>query len=213
MATGYWPMFDIRLRTPDLELRHLTEADLATLATLTPADAEQDPALPVYDGLGQQRNRAAAVHQSYWRALGTWRPASWQLCFGVIHDGRLRGLQALEGEDFPALRTVDSYSFLAPAERGRGFGKQMRAAVLALAFGPLDAQYAISSAWTDNRASLGVSRSLGYVDNGAATHRRGDGAGQMAHVRLTRQRWLASGWPQRVTVTGFEPCRPFFGLT
>jgi hypothetical protein len=23
-----WPMFDIRLTTPDLELRHLTEADL-----------------------------------------------------------------------------------------------------------------------------------------------------------------------------------------
>ena len=47
MGNRYWPMFDIRLTTPDLQLRHLTEADLASLAAIIPDDAEQDPVLDV----------------------------------------------------------------------------------------------------------------------------------------------------------------------
>ena len=35
------------------------------------------------------------------------------------------------GNDFLALRTVDTSSFLIPSAHGRGYGKQMRAAVLA----------------------------------------------------------------------------------
>jgi RimJ/RimL family protein N-acetyltransferase len=88
----------------------------------------------------------------------------------------------------------------------------MRAAVLTLAFGPLGARFAITSAWTDNHASLGVSRALGYVDNGVTAHRRGDIAGEMAHLRLTREQWLASGWPERVAVSGVDECLVFFGL-
>jgi RimJ/RimL family protein N-acetyltransferase len=69
---------------------------------------------------------------------------------------------------------VDSSSFLTGAVRGRGLGKQMRAAVLTLAFGPLGARFAITSAWSDNHASLGVSRALGYVENGETADRRDD---------------------------------------
>ncbi len=212
MSDQHWPMFDIRLTTPDLELRHLTEADLGALAAVLPDDVEQDPSLTTYAGLDRARNRAAKVHQEYWRARGRWRPESWELTFGVFRAGALVGYQGLEGDDFAILRTVDSSSFLVGEVRGQGLGKQMRAAVLTLAFGPLGAQYAITSAWTDNRASLGVSRSLGYVDNGVTAHRRGDGAGEMTYLRLTREQWLASGWPEQVTVSGVESCLPFFGL-
>jgi RimJ/RimL family protein N-acetyltransferase len=118
----------------------------------------------------------------------------------------------LEGEDFPTLRTVDSSSFLAADARGRGLGKQMRAAVLALAFAPLGARFAVTSAWTDNQASLGVSRGLGYLDNGVTAHRRGEQAGEMTHLRLTREQWLTSGWADRVTVSGADRCMPYFGL-
>jgi RimJ/RimL family protein N-acetyltransferase len=67
----------------------------------------------------------------------------------------------LEGQDFLVRRTVDSSSQLRTDARGRGWGKQMRRAVLALAFGPLGAELAVTSAWHHNRASLGVSRALG----------------------------------------------------
>ena len=122
------------------------------------------------------------------------------------------GYQGLEGDDFSTLRTVDSSSFLTSAVRGRGLGKQMRAAVLTLAFGPLGARFAITSAWSDNHASLGVSRALGYLDNGITADRRDDVAGEMAHLRLTSERWTNSGWPQQVTVSGVEECMVFFGL-
>ena len=208
----YWPMFDLRLTTDDLQLRHLTEADLGPMAAVLPDDLEQDPAATRYPGLDGDTNRRVVMHQEYWRALGTWRPESWALSFAVFRDGELIGQQGLEGNDFLALRTVDSSSFLIPAMRGRGLGKQMRAAVLALAFGPLGARFAITSAWTDNSASLGVSRALGYADNGVTAHCRDDGAGEMAHMRLTHEQWLASGWANRVEVAGVDDCTAFFGL-
>jgi RimJ/RimL family protein N-acetyltransferase len=130
----------------------------------------------------------------------------------VSAAGEILGVQELEGNDFPALRTVDSSSFLVRSARGRGYGKQMRAAVLALAFGPLHAQAAITSAWHDNHASLGVSRALGYRPNGESLHARADGADVMVHMRLQRADWLASGAGDHVQISGFEACRPLFGL-
>ena len=212
MGNRYWPMFDLRLTTPDLQLRHLTEGDLASLADILPDDAEQDPSSTSYPGLDRDRNRGVVLHQDYWRARGSWRPDSWALSFGVFRAGELVGYQGLEGDDFARLRTVDSSSFLAAAVRGQGLGKQMRAAVLALAFGALGARFAITSAWTDNHASLAVSRALGYVDNGVSAHQRGETAGEMAHLRLTREQWLTSGWGDRVVVAGIEDCMTFFGL-
>jgi RimJ/RimL family protein N-acetyltransferase len=205
-------MFDIRMTTPDLQLRHLTEADLPALAALLPEDLEQDPSLTWFDGLSRADNRAAVLHREYWRARGSWRPESWSLSFGVFRDGALLGHQGLEGDDFATLRTVDSSSFLVAGVRGQGLGRQMRAAVLALAFGQLGARFAITSAWNDNHASLAVSRALGYVDNGVSLHRRGEAAGEMLHLRLARDRWSASEWPHQVAVDGAERCLPFFGL-
>ncbi len=87
----------------------------------------------------------------------------------------------------------------------------MRAAVLTLAFGPLAAEYAIGSAWSDNHASLAVSRALGYVDNGA---RRTSAARVPA-------RWCTYASPRGVARLGVagpgdrvraDECLVFFGL-
>jgi RimJ/RimL family protein N-acetyltransferase len=88
----------------------------------------------------------------------------------------------------------------------------MRRAVLGLAFGPLEAEAAITSAWHDNHASLGVSRALGYQPNGEELHRRDDGVDVMVHLRLTRAQWETAGGGDDLTIVGFEPCRPFFGV-
>jgi RimJ/RimL family protein N-acetyltransferase len=63
MGNPYWPMFDLRLTTDDLQLRHLTEPDLTSLASILPDDAEQDPSSTSYPGLDPDRNRAVVVHQ------------------------------------------------------------------------------------------------------------------------------------------------------
>jgi RimJ/RimL family protein N-acetyltransferase len=209
----YWPLFDLRLASPELQLRPMTEADLAGLADLLPDDFEQDPAATTYDVGDARAGRGVVSHQEYWKAYGTWSPQVWRLNFVVsAAGGDVLGVQELEGNDFLTLRTVLTSSFLIPAARGRGYGKQMRTAVLALAFGPLQAREAITSAWHDNHASLGVSCALGYRPNGESLQARGDRVDVMTHMRLLRADWLASGAGDHVQISGFDACRPFFGL-
>jgi len=211
MSSPWWPLADLRLTTPELDLRPMTEADLPSLVAILPDDLDQNPAAVRFD-VARRTQRAVTMVQSYWVSRGSWRPDAWNLMFAVCREGSLVGAQSLEAEDFAALRTVDSWSFLDTTSRGLGFGKQMRQAILSLAFGPMEAEYAVTSAWDDNHASLGVSRALGYRDNGVTTHRRGDGRGTIAHLRVTRDDWLGTDHADDVGISGFEPCRPFLGI-
>jgi RimJ/RimL family protein N-acetyltransferase len=217
MAHPLWPLFDLRLITPELELRPLTEADLPALMQLLPPDVELDPRAHIFAGMSPTQQRGLTVAQAYWKSLGTWQPDSWAVTFAVLRAGELIGTQGLEGDDFLRLRTVDSSSFLVVEARGRGWGKQMRRGILTLAFGSLHAEYAVTSAWHDNTASLGVSRHLGYADNGVSRHPRDDGGTKtvdtMVHLRLARDAWEQRGGADGVQVTGFEPCLPLFGMS
>ena len=194
-----WPVSDLRLRWADLLLRPVTEADLPLLAAHLPDDVELDPSLPA--------DRTVALFQEHWRRQGRWSQQDWAVAFLVELGGTFVGVQVLEATDFGLLRTVDSASWLVPAARGRGTGKAMRSAVLDLAFGHLHAQSAVTSAWHDNAASLGVSRSLGYQPNGEQRHRRVDRADVMVHLRLAREAWTPVG----TAVEGLAECRHLFG--
>ncbi len=207
----YWPIFGIRLRAGDVELRPTVDDDLRFLAELQPGDLELDPARTMY-GRGAV-DRGTWSYQSYWRSIGNWRPDSWNLQFSVFEDGVLRGVQTLEGDDFARLRTVDTSSWLIPEARGRGLGKAMRLAVLALAFEGLHAELAITEAWQDNHASLGVSHALGYVDNGWYLHaKEPDEVATMVRMRLARGRFEEHNPDHGVRIDALEPCLPFFGL-
>jgi RimJ/RimL family protein N-acetyltransferase len=204
-----WPLFGLRLVHRDVVLRPMRENDLPELAALLPADFGHDPRLAMWPSQTYAENERRLFCQGYWKALGTWDPASWVLHFAVSHQGSLVGVQTLEGENFPALRTVDTASWLVPGVRGRGVGTAMRAAVLGFAFGRLGALAAVSSAVTTNAASLGVSRRLGYAENGVS--RIVDTAGDVAelrHFRLTARDWPGA----EVTVEGFDPGRSWFGI-
>ena len=195
-----WPLLGLRLRHDGLLLRPVTEADLDDVVRVLPADVDLDPTLPA--------DRAAAVHQGYWRAMGSWNAAAWVLSLLVLRDGELVGVQTLEGTDFPLLRTVDTASWLVPSARGQGVGKAMRAAVLGLAFGPLEAEAAVTSALATNASSLGVSRALGYRPNGEHFFRQDDRREVLVHLRMLRAAW---SWAP-VEVDGFAECRSLFGL-
>lgn len=211
MSHPHWPLLDLRITTGDLELRPLVEADLADVVRALPADLELDPSLPGFPVPDEVRP-AVVTHLEYWRAYGTWSPESWNVYLAARRDGQLLGLQGLEGDDFPTLRTVDTSSWLVPDARGSGLGKAMRRAVLSLAFDHLGARAAITSAWHDNSASLGVSRSLGYRPNGESFLARGDGVDTLVHLRMTAADWAASGGGAGITVEGVDACRPWFGL-
>lgn len=198
-----WPMHGLVLSTPTLTLRGLTEAGALALASVVPEDLDHDPRFP-------ELTSAQKSLRSYWQAQGQWSADDWVLQLAVVVDGEPVGLQALEGKDFAVRRTVDSYSWLVPSVRGKGVGKRMRAAVLELAFAHLGAEVAVSEAWEDNAASLGVSRSLGYRDNGLDIHRRDGGPGRMQRLLLERADWQA---PEPVTVAGLEACLPLLGIS
>ncbi|HUS62254.1 MAG TPA: GNAT family protein [Acidimicrobiales bacterium] len=208
MATDIWPLAGLALETDRLQLRLPTEPELMAVVSLAPDDLATDPASPAPPGA--KHPTPTAILQWYWRALGGWRPDHWRLPLAVWFQSDLVGFQELEAERFIALRTVETSSWLVPAARGLGIGKEMRAAVLALAFDHLGAAVATSSAWDSNVESLGVSRALGYTDNGWFVADHLGQAGRQQRVVLERAAWDPTPWP--TTVTGLEPCRPWFEL-
>jgi RimJ/RimL family protein N-acetyltransferase len=210
-ASSFWPLAHLRLTVGDLTLRPLAEPDLDLLAALLPEDVELDPAAPRPFDVTGRAERALVVRQEYWRHMGAWTPSAWRLPMLVYRGGIPVGVQELEGkDDFVTDRVVDTSSWLITSARGRGIGKAMRVAVLTLAFEGLAAVAAVSEAWHDNASSLGVSRSLGYADEGDRQHPRGERTDRMVGLRLDRKAWHATPRP-RVTIEGLDACRHLFG--
>jgi RimJ/RimL family protein N-acetyltransferase len=205
-----WPFFDLRIRCGEVLLRGATDADLEVLQSVIPDDLEMNPANATFAGLSTEDDRCRQLVCDMWKHRGAWSVDAWCLDLAVEVEGRVVGVQALEGEQFPQLKTVDSYSWLASEVRGRGLARLMRTGALALAFDHLGAEIAVSSARTDNAPSLAVSYRLGYVDNGLARTVTPTGPFELQYVRLTRDAWLASGGTAEVS--GIEPCLPWFGI-
>jgi RimJ/RimL family protein N-acetyltransferase len=204
------PFFDLRITCGEVLLRGVTDADLEILVSVIPDDLEMNPANEQFATLSRDADRRRQLVGETWKHRGTWSPDSWCLDLAVEVQGRVVGVQALEGEQFSQLRTVDSFSWLASEVRGRGLANLMRTGVLALAFEHLGAEVAISSARTDNAPSLAVSYRMGYVDNGITRTVTPTGPFELQHVRLTRDAWRAGG--RTAEVAGLEPCLPWFGL-
>jgi RimJ/RimL family protein N-acetyltransferase len=213
MHARRWPLADLRLTTPRLELRWPAQADLDALADLAAAGLH-DPAVQPFTEAWTDvppDERAQAVLQYHWSRWGAWKPAAWSLELAVVFDGAIVGSQGMSGRDYAVLREVSTGSWLGQAYHGQGIGTEMRAAVLFLAFQGLDAQYAISRAFADNPASLAVSRKLGYAEDGMERHVVRGRPAVLSRLRLDRASWQeAAAIP--VEIHGLEPCLPFFGL-
>jgi len=149
--------------------------------------------------------------QSFWKALGTWKPDDWQLKLAVFKDSEPIGLQDMWAKKFATNHTVTTGSWLGLAHQGQGYGAEMRAATLELAFAHLDAIEAYSDYIDTNEKSAAVSRKLGYQPNGQRAETV-DGIATFKHfLRLTRENWEHQRQPG-VEVTSLPPCLEFFGL-
>jgi RimJ/RimL family protein N-acetyltransferase len=129
----------------------------------------------------------------------------------VLCDGVVVGSQGVGGRDFPVLREAHPGSWLGRRYQGQGIGAQMRAAVLHLAFDGLGAHCAVSAAFDDNPASLGVSRKLGYRDDGIEWHLVRGRPALTRRLRLERADWQATR-TLPVQIHGLPQCLPLFGL-
>jgi RimJ/RimL family protein N-acetyltransferase len=213
MGHPLWPLYDLRLRTPALELRLPTEDELVALCGVARAGIH-DPAgmpfgVPWTDKPSPRFERDFL--QFHWGVRARWSPASWTLTLAVFRDGEPMGLQDLGADNFAVLREVHTGSWLGRAFQGHGYGKQMRAAVLHLGFAELGAVAAASSAFVDNPASLAVSEALGYQPNGISRMAPRGEPRDHINLRLTRERWESRRFCE-VEVTGLDACRDMFGV-
>jgi RimJ/RimL family protein N-acetyltransferase len=214
MLIDHWPLVGLRLTTARLELRLPSCEELGELADLA-ADGMHDPGsrpfLASWPSL-PPRQRARALVQRHWRTRGEWSEDDWSLDLAVFADGQVVGEQRVSARDFRVLREVSTFSWLGVRHQGRGIGTHMRAAALHLAFAGLGATDALSQAFDHNVASLRVSEKLGYQPDGIERHAAQGRITTTCRLRLTRDRWEATGRVP-VAVTGLAPCLPLFGLT
>jgi RimJ/RimL family protein N-acetyltransferase len=167
LATLY-PPFGLTLRTGDLTLRMLRDADLSEYAELLRRPIFEDEDAPYVFGWYRvdPAQRVAGALSFQWRLRAELGAEEWTLPLGIWADGRLVGAQDLAATRFAERRTVRSGSWLTRDAHGNGWGKLMRQAVLVLAFDHLGAVRAESAAGVDNAASAAVSHGCGYVDDG-----------------------------------------------
>jgi RimJ/RimL family protein N-acetyltransferase len=208
-----WPLFRLRIRSEQLVLRLPTDDDLPGMLALARVGIHPPDEMPF--GLAWTDVKGAAFDRSFlqhhWGWRGRWRPEEWWLNLMVEWQGKPIGAQTISGEDFAVHRTVDSGSWLGLAYQGRGFGKEMRSAVLSFAFDGLGARVATSSAFLDNAASNAVSRSLGYAEDGRGSLAPRGVARETQRFRMTEETWRSRPRPP-VGIEGLDGCREMFGI-
>ena len=196
-------------------LRAVPWADLESYARLVSdglfAPGEVPTIGPWYDpdDLVTSGRRLVGYHLSRWANLTS---NDWALDFGIYVDQVLIGRQVMETEEFLRTGAVTTGSFLTPKERGHGYGKQARAAILHLAFDVLGAQLATTAALPNNGASRGVSIALGYSEVGLKTVMNGGRPYEVERFRLERDRWEKSDLPWPVATVGADPLKRLLGI-
>ncbi|PPG68956.1 N-acetyltransferase [Rathayibacter rathayi] len=208
MSIDPWPLFSLELRTPRLQLHPVRDADLSGLAEAALAGVHESGRSPFPSPWAQApaERLPAELARFHWSQRAQTTRESWRVAFAVIEDGRVIGCQDVVAESFAATRTLTSGSWLTRSAQGRGLGREMRAAVLLLAFDHLGAEVAESAALAWNTRSIRVSEALGYRPNG--THRivGADGAAvEEVRLRVTSETVARPEWT--LAVSGIEAAR------
>ena len=208
------PLSGLRLLTERLEVRLPSEGEVLELAHLAEQGVHPPEEMPFFvpwtDGIGEPGfvEGFAAFHRAQ---RESWSPVRWHLLLAVWARGELIGSQGLDATDFVSTRTAETGSWLGQRYQGRGFGTEMRAAVLELLFRGLGGRVATSGALDGNPASSRVSEKLGYVSSGDGLASPRGVPVRQQNFRLERDTWAAR---ERIAVelVGLEPCLPLFGL-
>ena len=216
MGHPYWPLFDLEVRTPRLTLRYIDDELAVELIDMIRLGIHDSDVMP----FGRPWTRAESPLQEwealrfYWRCRAETSPECWSINFAVVVDGGVVGSTALLANDFVRMRQFETGSWLGRAHQGQGIGKAMRHASLALGFLGFDAEWATTGAWHDNRPSLGVTRALGYTEQGHRRMLRDDQhPDQMLGFEMRRQHFLDHLADDDIELIGVDPVRELLGLS
>ena len=116
---SFWPLFDLVVRTPRLELRLPHEDEFAALIELADRGIHDPETMPFFipwtDLEPQQRARETA--RWLWGHRANWSPENWTLTAAAFVDGRPVGMQDVGAQRFRAVLSV---------ETGRGWAVPIR---------------------------------------------------------------------------------------
>jgi RimJ/RimL family protein N-acetyltransferase len=206
------PLTYLRLRTPRLELRLATVAELRALARLAQEGVHDPAEMPFEVAWTDNAGSPTFVDEfvEFHRTrLSASTPENWHLELIAFSGGKPIGTQGIGAVRFAEEREVSTGSWLGGQWQGQGLGTEQRAAVLTLAFDGLGARAAVSAAWERNDASLGVSRKLGYVDTGTKLSRPRTEVLVHRVLRLERADFQA---PVPVEIDGLAALRSYLGI-
>ncbi|WP_421735676.1 GNAT family N-acetyltransferase [Cellulomonas sp.] len=211
-----WPVAALRVRSGDLELRYMDDETLAALARLAGDGVHAPEAMPFTvpwtRGTPTQVARSVLAYQ--WGARAQASPEKWNLELAVVRDGEVLGTQELTAQDFLVTRSAETGSWLGLRHHGQGVGTRMRLMILHLLFEGFDGLRATTSAFADNASSNGVTRRIGYTENGIDVVTREGKAAESRRYVLDRATWDARPASLRpdVTLVGIEAAREQLGL-
>jgi RimJ/RimL family protein N-acetyltransferase len=215
MPHPYWPLFDLEVRTPRLTLRPITDevaVELAALAARGIHDPDVMPfAMPWSRAESPMLERQAL--QFYWRCRAEMSPAAWNINFAVVVDGTVVGTTGLVAADFARMRQFETGSWLGREYQGRGIGTDMRLATLTLGFVGFGADIALTGAWHDNGPSLGVTRRLGYREQGWRRALRDDAhPDRLLGFEMPRDHFESELRRDDIELLGVDPVREFLEI-
>jgi RimJ/RimL family protein N-acetyltransferase len=205
------PLLALRITAGPVELRGITDDLLGPLAELA-TDIHDPDVMPFGNpwSLAPAAELPLSVAQYHWGTRASFSPARWSANFAVFYEGELAGSQGFFTEHYLVKRGGETGSWLGRRFQGRGIGTAMRQVICAFLFDQLDAEYITSGAFTDNPASLAVSRKVGYTGNGDDHFNRLGKRAVMRRVILEPANLVR--YSRDLTVEGLPEFRQSIGL-
>ncbi|WP_298710229.1 GNAT family protein [Micrococcus sp. 2A] len=207
-----WPPYELVVESGDLRMTALREADVPEVLDVVAAGIHHPSWTPfLFPWTDAPAEEMPANYLRFFASTLT-RTVDGGVSLELVvrRNGRVVGMQGLNGPDVAATRRLETGSWLGLPFQGQGLGTRMRRMVCALAFEGLGLDAVTSSAWEDNAASRRVSEKVGYRETGRGeAERRGVPTGEV-YFEL-RPEELARG-DEPVRITGDEELRRFLGL-
>jgi RimJ/RimL family protein N-acetyltransferase len=206
------PLLGLRITAGPVELRGVTDDLIGPLAELAAGGIHDPDYMPFFSpwSLASAEEMPRSMGQFHWGSRSRFSVEKWSADLAVFHDGELVGSQGISTADYLVTRTGETGSWLARKFQGRGIGTAMRQVMCAFVFDHLDAETITSAAYEDNPASLGVSRKVGYAQNG--TERRNRMGKPVTLVRLLLEPGNFVRYSHPLTVEGLPAFRRSIGL-
>ena len=206
------PELGLRITAGPVALRGITDELIGPLADLA-VSGVHDPNLMPFNvpwTLAPADELPRQFAQFHWGQRAGFSREKWSLDLAVFYDGELVGNQGFATKDYLITRTGETGSWLGRQFHGRGIGTAMRQVICAFIFDHLDAEQITSAAFTDNPASLAVSRKCGYRENGLYPQNRMDKRAIVQQLLLDPADLVR--YPHPLTVEGVSAFRRSIGL-